>query len=75
TCGLYALLSGALSVGAVDESGKEAILTVDEPTTWFGDIALFDELPRTHDAIGLEDALLLHVPQAALQLLLADTPR
>ncbi|AJX31104.1 Crp/Fnr family transcriptional regulator [Burkholderia oklahomensis] len=74
-CGLYAVLSGALSVGAVDASGKEALLTVAEPTTWFGEIALFDELPRTHDAIALEDALLMHVPQAALQQLLDETPR
>lgn len=74
-CGLYAVLGGALSVGAVDASGKEALLTVAGPTTWFGEIALFDELPRTHDAIALEDALLLHIPQAALQQLLDDTPR
>ncbi|PJO57461.1 Crp/Fnr family transcriptional regulator [Burkholderia pseudomallei] len=74
-CGLYAVLSGALSVGAVDASGKEALLTVAEPTTWFGEIALFDELPRTHDAIALEDALLMHVPQATLQQLLDETPR
>ncbi|MCS6495692.1 Crp/Fnr family transcriptional regulator [Burkholderia thailandensis] len=74
-CGLYAVLSGALSVGAVDASGKEALLTVAEPMTWFGEIALFDELPRTHDAIALEDALLMHVPQAALQQLLDETPR
>lgn len=61
--------------GAVDASGKEALLTVAEPMTWFGEIALFDELPRTHDAIALEDALLMHVPQAALQQLLDETPR
>jgi CRP-like cAMP-binding protein len=74
-CGLYAVLSGSLTIGAVDAQGKEALLTVAGPTTWFGEIALFDGLPRTHDAIALEDALLLHVPQAALVALLDATPQ
>ncbi|WP_038708880.1 Crp/Fnr family transcriptional regulator [Burkholderia sp. lig30] len=73
-CGLYAVLSGSLTIGAVDEHGKEALLTVAGPATWFGEIALFDGLPRTHDAIALEDTLLLHVPQAALLALLDAAP-
>lgn len=73
-CGLYAVLDGALTIGAVDPQGKEALLTVAEPVTWFGEIALFDGLPRTHDAIALDDALLLHVPQPALLTLLDATP-
>ncbi len=73
-CGLYAVLSGALSAGAVDEQGKEALLTVIEPTTWFGEISVFDGLPRTHDTRALTDSLLLHIPQPALQALLHKTP-
>lgn len=73
-CGLYAVLLGSLSVGAVDVSGKETLLTVVEPTTWFGEISLFDGLPRTHDAIALDDTTLLHIPQAALQRLLDGEP-
>ena len=45
------------------------------PVTWFGEIALFDGQPRTHDAIALDDALLLHVPQAALLAILDATPQ
>ncbi|WP_045567935.1 Crp/Fnr family transcriptional regulator [Burkholderia ubonensis] len=74
-CGLYAVLGGSLTIGAVDPQGKEALLTVAEPVTWFGEIALFDGLPRTHDAIALDDALLLHVPQAALLAILDATPQ
>lgn len=73
-CGLYAVPSGSLTIGAVDEHGKEALLTAAGPATWFGEIALFDGLPRTHDAIALEDTLLLHVPQAALLALLDAAP-
>ena len=74
-CGLYAVLKGALAVGAVDAAGKEALLTLAEPTTWFGEISLFDGLPRTHDAIAAGNTLLLRVPQVALHNLLDTTPR
>lgn len=73
-CGLYAVLAGALNVGAVDDSGREALLTVAEPTTWFGEISLFDGLPRTHDAIAASQTILLRVPQAALLALLEAQP-
>ncbi|RAE72795.1 Crp/Fnr family transcriptional regulator, partial [Burkholderia multivorans] len=56
-CGLYAVLDGSLTIGAVDAHGKEALLTVADPVTWFGEIALFDGQPRTHDAVALDDAL------------------
>jgi CRP/FNR family transcriptional regulator, cyclic AMP receptor protein len=74
-CGLYAVLSGALSIGAVDPDGREALLTVLEPTTWFGEISLFDGQPCTHDAIAVENTRLLHFTQAALQQLLDEEPR
>ena len=41
---------GAVRVSSVSLSGKQVTLTYAEPDTWFGDIALFDGLPRTHDA-------------------------
>jgi CRP-like cAMP-binding protein len=46
-CGLA---KGAVRVSSVSLSGKEITLTYVEPGVWFGDIALFDGLPRTHDA-------------------------
>jgi CRP-like cAMP-binding protein len=41
---------GAVRISTVSLSGKQVTLTYAEPGTWFGDIALFDGLPRTHDA-------------------------
>lgn len=72
---LYAVLEGALNIGAVDEAGREALLTVAEPVTWFGEITLFDGLPRTHDAIAAGPTTLLRVPQKALERLLQEQPR
>jgi CRP-like cAMP-binding protein len=73
--GLFAALDGGIRVTALAESGKEALLTLVEPPAWFGEIAVFDGLPRTHDALAEGEALVLQVPQAALDALLAAQPR
>jgi CRP-like cAMP-binding protein len=41
---------GAVRISSTSLAGKPITLTYAEPGTWFGDIALFDGLPRTHDA-------------------------
>ena len=41
---------GAVRISSVSLAGKQVSLTYVEPGNWFGDIALFDGLPRTHDA-------------------------
>lgn len=74
-CGLYAVLEGAIRIGAVGTTGKEALLTLIEPPSWFGEISLFDGQPRTHDAYAEGATLLLNVPQPALLALLEREPR
>ena len=74
-CGLYAVVQGAVRVTGVCAEGKEALLTLIEPPHWFGEISLFDGLPRTHDALADTRSLVLHWPQAALFGLLAEQPR
>ena len=71
---LYAVLDGAIRIGAVNLAGKEALLTLVEPCAWFGEIALFDNQPRTHDAFAEGPTTLLQVPHQALQQLLANQP-
>jgi CRP-like cAMP-binding protein len=73
--GLYAMLDGALRVSGSSESGREALLTLLEPPTWFGEISIFDGAPRTHDAVAETEALVLHVPRPALDALLEAQPR
>jgi CRP-like cAMP-binding protein len=65
-CGLYAVLDGAVRISGTTEAGKEVVLMLAEPPTWFGEIAVFDGLPRTHDAVGESESLLLHVGHAEL---------
>ncbi|EIK98400.1 cyclic nucleotide-binding protein [Pseudomonas sp. M47T1] len=73
-CGLYAVVEGAMRIGAVNALGKEALLALVEPPQWFGEIALFDGQPRTHDAYAEDDCVLIWVGQGALLALLAATP-
>ncbi|WP_233833472.1 Crp/Fnr family transcriptional regulator [Paraburkholderia sp. ZP32-5] len=72
--GLYCVLDGLVRIGAASPRGKEALLAVIEPVNWFGEIALFDDRPRTHDAYAERDCALFHVPRAALAALLERTP-
>ena len=50
------------------------MLAVIEPVNWFGEIALFDNRPRTHNAYAERDCRLFHVPRAALAALLERMP-
>jgi CRP-like cAMP-binding protein len=62
---------GAVRVSSVSLSGKQITLTYVEPGTWFGDIALFDGLPRTHDATAHGETTLLVVRKPDFRELLA----
>jgi CRP-like cAMP-binding protein len=68
-CGVAA---GAVRVSSISLAGRQVILTYVEPGTWFGDIALFDGWPRTHDAHAHGAATLLVVGKSDFRQLLAD---
>ena len=62
---------GAVRVSSVSLAGKQVTLTYVEPGTWFGDIALFDGMPRTHDAHAHGATTLLVVRKADFKALLS----
>jgi CRP-like cAMP-binding protein len=63
---------GAVRISSTSLSGKQVTLTYAEPGTWFGDIALFDGLPRTHDADAHGPTTLLAVRKPHFKELLAQ---
>lgn len=73
--GLYCVMKGMVRVTATSSTGQEALLAMLEPPQWFGEIAVFDGAPRTHDAWAEEASELLRVPQAALLAELDDRPQ
>ncbi|WP_420998293.1 Crp/Fnr family transcriptional regulator [Cupriavidus sp. 30B13] len=72
--GLYFVMSGAIRMTTSTADGRQALLAIAEAPQWFGDIALFDGLPRTHDAWVESDVLLLHIPQQDVARFLAQHP-
>jgi CRP-like cAMP-binding protein len=72
--GLFAVAEGSVRVSTLGPTGKEVLLALVEPPMWFGEISVFDRQPRTHDAVADDDAVLVHVPQAALDAILAGEP-
>ena len=72
--GIYCVLRGSIRITGITQDGSEALLALLDPPQWFGEIALLDNAPRTHDAWVESDAVLLHVAQPALQGLLDEHP-
>ncbi|RYF70481.1 MAG: Crp/Fnr family transcriptional regulator, partial [Comamonadaceae bacterium] len=73
----YALVRGAIDIsgaGGPSDRGRAALLTRLEPPSWFGEIAVFDRAPRTHDAHAAQACTLVHVPQEPLLAWLAAHP-
>ena len=64
--------TGAVRISSVSLTGKQVTLTYAEPGVWFGDIALFDGLPRTHDADAHGPTTLLVVRKPDFKELLAQ---
>ncbi len=73
-CGLYAVLKGSIRISGLDSEGNESILTFIEAPEWFGELALFDENERTHDAEAVVDTYLFHIPLNGLQAYLLNNP-
>jgi CRP-like cAMP-binding protein len=63
---------GAVRVSSVSLSGKQITLTYVEPGLWFGDISLFDGMPRTHDSNAHGATTLLVVRKPDFKELLAQ---
>jgi len=63
----FGIVEGAVRLGASAPDGRQGLLTILEPGTWFGDTSLFDGMPRPHDAIahGATSVLSLPAPQFA----------
>ncbi|WP_083741926.1 Crp/Fnr family transcriptional regulator [Bradyrhizobium mercantei] len=73
--GIYCVLSGAICFSGSAPSGRGSIAALAEAPQWFGEIALFDGGPRTHDALADIASTVLHLPLRHLTKLLADDPR
>jgi len=71
--GMYLVLDGELRVRLMI-GGKETILATLGPGECFGEIALFDQGPRSADVMANKDSILLKISSEAFDKLLREAP-
>ncbi|MEE5099138.1 cyclic nucleotide-binding domain-containing protein [Pseudomonas alliivorans] len=73
-CGLYVLVEGSVRVGPAADQRLVPRLELVRLPCWFGEVSLFDGLPRRFDVVSQEQTIFLHVPQRVLMELLDQHP-
>jgi len=72
--GVYCILAGMVRASNSNSEGKEAVIAQINTPNWFGEICLFDQLPRSHDACAETSCTLLNISSRALELILVESP-
>ena len=57
TASLHFLISGAVRVYTSDDHGKEVTLSIQEPGSYFGELALLDDQPRSVSVVTKEKTI------------------
>ena len=71
----FAIVSGAVKISAYHPDGREAVLAVLGPGDVFGELALFDQSPRSADATAMEDSELLSIDAKGLHEAISENPK
>jgi CRP/FNR family transcriptional regulator, cyclic AMP receptor protein len=71
---LFGVHSGYLRLSVSNSDGMEGFVGYYGPGTWFGEVSIFDELPRPTDAYAVGPTEVLVVPAAALRQILDLNP-
>lgn len=74
TDGVYALLEGRLDALTASEHGDEAVQIQMHPVFWFGEMGLYDKLPRAHHVRAAEPSLLMWMDNQRLRHFLNTHP-
>ena len=73
--GLFYVCSGKIRISNFTPEGKEVVLTWLKRDQWFGEISIFDELPRTHQATADEESLLINIAHKDFRKMLPKYPQ
>lgn len=71
---LYLLAEGQVKVVLIGEDGREVILSVLGPGSFFGEMALLDDEPRSAHVVVMEDSQLLQLRREDFQARLRSSP-
>jgi CRP-like cAMP-binding protein len=72
--GLYIVQAGQVAITRQNPQGDELILGVMEPGEYFGELALFDDAPRSASASSATDGTLLFLSRRAFREFMARHP-
>ncbi|BCO19640.1 Crp/Fnr family transcriptional regulator [Alteromonas sp. McT4-15] len=72
--GFYGVCEGRLRVVSVGIDGREMLFALLGPGTWFGEISMFDDLPRTHDNFCETDCTVAIIQKKPFKALLEKHP-
>jgi CRP/FNR family cyclic AMP-dependent transcriptional regulator len=61
---IFCVQRGLVRLSVTAENGREAVLSVVEAGHWFGEVSLFSNAPRVHNAVAVADSELLVLPAA-----------
>ena len=71
---LYVVRSGRIAIAMQSPDGRESLVALMEAGDLFGEMALFDEEPRSAQARALEPSELLSVPFAPIRAMFRERP-
>jgi len=71
---LFVILSGSVKTFLSDENGKEVVLSTQGTGEYFGDLALFDDEPRSASVMALEPCKVMIITKAALREAIKEDP-
>ncbi len=71
---VFQITRGLIRLSTSAESGKEAVLSVMGPGEWIGEMSLFLDEPRTHDARAVVDTEVLVVSKDRFRAVVDDNP-
>lgn len=72
--GFYGVCEGRMRVVNHCSDGRTLLLAILDAGTWFGEISMFDDQPRTHDSYGENNTVIAFIPKAKFRALLASHP-
>jgi CRP/FNR family cyclic AMP-dependent transcriptional regulator len=73
--GLYVVTRGHVAISRLNPDGDELILAVYEPGEYLGELALFDEEPRSAGAVAIEDCDVLFLSRSAFRSFITTHPK
>lgn len=71
---LFVIEAGSVKAFLRDEQGKEVVLSTQGPGEYFGDLAIFDDAPRSASVVALEPCRLMVISKAVVREAMSTYP-